>query len=393
MILLKKIITLTMALLMLWSVTAQELITFVPKDASLVSMVNLEKIKTKADFEELIKLPFIKKLDSKIAKEISRDFVSTDSSNYLDLRKYGINVNSKSYFYFVAEKKMFSGALLFSINNKNKFTEFAKSITGDKKGEKISKKDNYLQTQYKKDLRIIWNDKVVVFMGGTVSPSYKKIIKDGIKKQLGIDEKTNGTEFIVEEEKGEEDVVEENKKTSYTDVYELEHNKIDSLENEWFKKNTANFIKSKGTNSYANNTDFNNYLKSKPDVAFVFDYGLFSDMYMSSIKTLYPRSLRKFLSVDFIKSFTNGMKMYSKLDFAKDDVTLNFDIKYGKKINEAFAKVKKKKISKDFLKYMNKDIMGYYAFGIDIEGYVEGTKKCLRITCLKLKNMENRQLT
>ena len=64
----------------------------------------------------------------------------------------------------------------------------------------------------------------------------------------------------------------------------------------------------------------------------------------------------------------------------KDAIEISYDIKFSKKVNEIFAQVKKKKISKDFLKYMNKDLMGYYALGIDIKGFSEGLKQMLRNT-------------
>jgi len=395
MISLKQLITSTIAMFMLWSVTAQDLATFVPKNSSLVGVINVEQIKTKADFEELIKLPLIKKMDKKIAKDFSRNLINNDTENYLDLRKYGININSKSYFYFVAEKKMFSGALLLPISNKDKFTAFVKNFTDDKEGKNIKVKNDYLQVS-KRDIYIIWNNNMAAFMSADISPQYKKEIKELAKKELGFKEKTEEPEVeevveeIVEEEvteEIEEEVTEEfvEETPSYSDIYDLQYAKIDSIKKEWFKKNTANFLKSKGANSYASNSDFNKYLKTEPDAAVVFDYGLFSDVYMSSMKNLYPRELRNFVSGDFIQSFTKGMKMFSKIHLTKDDAALNFDMKYSKKINEVFAKVKKKKISKDFLKYMSKDIMGYYAMGVDIEGYAEGTKEMLKNNLPKVK--------
>ncbi len=177
MISLKRIITLTIALFMLWNVSAQELIEYVNKNASVVAMINLKQIKTKADFDELIKLPFVKEMDKKIAKDISRNLIEENTPYYLNLSKYGINVNSNSYFYFVSGKEMYSGALIVSINDKNKFTEFVKIFTKDKEGEKIKSKDSYLQTN-KRDFYIIWNNNIAVFMSATINPAQKEAIEN-----------------------------------------------------------------------------------------------------------------------------------------------------------------------------------------------------------------------
>jgi len=74
----------------------------------------------------------------------------------------------------------------------------------------------------------------------------------------------------------------------------------------------------------------------------------------------------------------DGVKMFAKIELNKDDIQLKFDMKYGQKIAEIFKEVKKKKISTNFMKYLDKDLMGYYAAGIDIEGYSKGIGKMLR---------------
>lgn len=115
MISLKRLTTILLTLIVINSTIAQDLLTLVPNDAIFVGMVNTGQIKTKADFEELIKLPLVQKMDKEIAKEFSMELIKADSSNYLDLRKYGISLDSKSYSYFVNDKEMFYGAILFSL--------------------------------------------------------------------------------------------------------------------------------------------------------------------------------------------------------------------------------------------------------------------------------------
>jgi len=386
---LKQLTTILITLIFVNSAIAQDLLTFVPKDASLVGMVNIDQINTKADFAALIELPFIQEIDKKIAKDISRGLIKDDASAYLDFREYGIKVNSKSYTYFVSDKKMYYGALLFSLSDKNKFTEFVKIITNDLEGEKIATKNNYSQAQ-KKDLRIIWNNNTAVIFGATIQPAFKDSLEAKIRKQYGFEENEykydvyeveeafdeEVTEEIVIEEQTEEAVIEE---TEFN-FYDLKYAAIDSIENKWFEANTPQFIQSKGANSYAGNAEFKEYVKSEPEAAFVVDYGLFNSIAMDSYLGSIYKTSKWGIPYNYLMSMYDGMKMFAKIESKKDAIEISYDIKLSKKVNEIFAQVKKKKISKDFLKYMNKDMMGYYALGLDIEGLSEGLKQMFRNT-------------
>jgi len=386
MISLKRLTPFILALSITISATAQKLQTLIPKDAAFAGMINIEQVKTKADFEELIKLPIVKKMDKEIASELSKEIVKSGTGNYLDLRKYGINIESQAWFYFSVSDKMYSGALLLSISDKNKFTEFVKLLTKDLQGENIKSSANYMQA-FSHDLHIVWNNNVAALFSATVSVAYKKEIEANLNKQFGQEEVIEeATEEVVEEivEEATEEVVEEvpvddypNNNNTYVDIYELKYAAIDSVKNAWFKQNTAGMLQNKGTNSFAGNSEFNTYLKSKPDAAFVLDYSSLKSITNSSLSSL-SRWYGDALPFDFVNSFTDGMRMYAKIDFKQDVVELNYDMKYSDKVSEIFNKVKKKKISKNFLKYMSKDLMGYYAVGIDVEGYSEGVKSLLK---------------
>lgn len=402
---LKKLIASLLAIVVTLTVAAQDLLTFVPADAAYVGMANLEQINTKGHFAELINLPFLQKMDREIAKDFSRDLVSADSSNYLDLTKYGFDVKGKTYSYFVGRDKMYYGAALFSIADKNKFTEFVKLFTRDKEGEKIIVTDNYSQSG-SRDLHIVWNNSVAAIFGVSMSRAYKDTIEAEIRRKYNIEDPyysyfKNYEEEAVEEIPADEAIVEQDEVTvtepseenndtiisedlsnqkDYVDIYTLKYAAFDSITNEWIYHNTASFIESKGANSYVGNSYFQEYLKSQPDAALVIDYGLLSNMFMTPMLGAFPRSVWDKSTYGFLNSFYKGMTMYAKLDMQKDAVELSIDTKYSSEINMVLDKIKKKKISKDFFKYMNKDMMGYYAVGLDIEGVSEGLKDMLRKT-------------
>jgi hypothetical protein len=82
--------------------------------------------------------------------------------------------------------------------------------------------------------------------------------------------------------------------------------------------------------------------------------------------------------LDYMKGFYNGLNMFGKVELNQDDVKMTFDMKHSSKMNEIYKEVKKTKISKDFLKYLDNDLMGYYAVGIDIEGIAKGFGNTMR---------------
>ena len=376
MILLKRLTPFILALSITISATAQKLQTLIPKDAAFAGMIDIRQIKTKADFEELIKLSIVKKMDKDIAGKLSKEIVKSGTENYLDLRKYGINIENQAWLYFSVSDKIYSGALLLPISDKNKFTEFVKLLTKDLQGENIKSSANYMQA-FNHDLHIVWNNNVAALFSATVSEAQKKKIETNLNKQFGQEEVTEEVTEEVVEEAVEESPIDDYPNNSYIGIYELKYAAIDSIKNVWFKQNTAGILQSKGTNSFAGNSEFNAYLKSKPDAAFVIDYSSLKSITNSSLSSL-SKWYGDALPFDFVNSFTDGMRMYTKINFKQDVVELNYDMKYSDKVSEIFNKVKKKKISKNFLKYMSKDLMGYYAVGIDVEGYSEGVKSLLK---------------
>lgn len=387
---LKKLIITFLATISIFDVAAQDLLNYVPSNSAYVGMINIGQINTKGQFSQLMTLPFMQKMDEEIAREISRDIVNADSSDYLDLKKYGFNISNRSYSYFVAGENVYYGAAIFSISDKNKFSQFVKILTRDQEGENIIITDNYSQTA-KRDMHIIWNNDIAVFFGASLSEAYKDSIEAKIRaenevkadKEMDYDyaEVTEETVEETVEESAEEETASEDqnyKQPEYYDYYTVKYQIIDSITNDWLFHNTAEFIKAKGSNSYANNSEFQAYLKSKPDAAVVIDYGLLTNMFMTPFIGSLSRTFRNNSAYGVLASFYQGMTMYAKLDMQDDAAVLNMDVKYGAEIKEILNKIKKKKISRKFLKYMNKEMMGYYALGMDIEGLSEGIKDMLR---------------
>jgi len=385
--LIKKSIALVLTIFTLCNVTAQELLTLVPKDATFVGMLNAGQIKSKMDFEQAIKLPLFQKMNKEFYKEFSRDFGLADSTDFVDLRKHGINIDSKSYFYFVMGEKMYYGASVFSLTDKNKFSEFVKIVTEDLEGENIVLEQNFQKSSNRK-LHVVWNDKTAAFFGASISEVYKDSIDRMLRKKHNYENSYNYYDEpvveILEEVKDstviEEEVIEE--KLTYNEFYDIKRNYTDSIEKEWLKKNTIQFIQSRGANSYASDSKFKENIKSQPDAVIVFDYGMIYNQIMNPYSRYSRGSMMGIYS--YLFSFYKDTKLYAKIDFKKNNVELEVDMTYNKKFSDIFDNIKKKKISKKLVKYIDKDVWGYYAIGMDIEGTMEGAKKMLRKTLPQL---------
>ena len=400
---------------LLFSVTmsrAQDLINLVPKDAAFAAVLDLNQINTKLKFEELINIRCIEKM----SRTMLKDIVKADSVNYLNLNKYGIQVNSKAYFYFKSSDKMYYGALLIALNDEAKFAKLVKLLIGDE--QNIATKENYKYAA-KKDIKIVWNNKSAAFWSAIISPAQKDSLQVTLRVKFIGDEKNyltppppppafgtldsikyDANETVVEpvepvqvetspipsETNNDSYVAPDstnnynyspNDYSAYDQMYAAVDSLCDSIKNVWCTSNTGIFLKDKGVNSLASNKEFADYIKNSPDGAFVLDYGMFTKLYMNSIwKSTLGGAMTD--PYKFIQDIYGGLTMYAKAEFKKDDIGISFDVKYGSKLNEIYKEVKKKKISTNFLKYMDKDLMGYYAVGIDIAGYSKGIGHFLR---------------
>ncbi len=429
--LVKRAITVVLTIFTFLGASAQDLLQMVPKESTYVGMIDANQIKNKGRLAEMMELPFMQTFDKEIAKEFSRSWVKSDTGPYLDLSKHGVNTSGKAYSYFVMGKEMLYGGMLIPITDQEKFKSFVKIITKDPEGENIITLDGYTATS-KRDLHITWNQNTALFLGVEINPFYKDSIDKMLRKkhnygyshdyglekeeiaveeteetEIGLEEEaveeeeivveeTEETEIGIEEEAVEEEetvlvrveeirfdeeVVEEaepEKEMTWSEFYDIKQAYRDSIEQVWIEKNLLKLINSRGTNSYASNTEFVNYIKSTPEMAVVFDYSLLKNYLAAPFLASLSRPFRRNQVLPYLMSFYGDIMIFAKVEFKQDAAELSIDTKYGKRIGEVLDNVKKKKISKKFLKYLNKDLMGYYAMGMDVEGVGEGMKKMLK---------------
>lgn len=408
-------------------IKAQDAGNLVPKNAHHIGAIDLNKIKSKQGFSELAKLPMLEFLSLNIGKELFKDTTNEKSTKYIDLGYYGINTSSKAYIYANSDSVVFFGAMVVAINNNEAFFKFVRSFVGDTTENSIVKLNNSMLAR-KQNFRILWNNQYAAFWTASILPAVSDSIRRSLDEKYGLNETEafpafppsnseetavadadneeevleetaeevseaeNTEEEIVTEEDSEEEVSEEEvpaeevteeelseevEEEDYIDTYYMASQICDSILNVWIAENQMSFLSDKGLNSVKNNMEFKALVKNNPDAAFIIDYGQFVSMYMNSFNIAglisgYGPMVSQFMNI------YSGIKAYITLDFNKDDVSAKWDFKYSESLNEIYKEIKKKKISPRFLPYLNKDMMGYLAVGMDIGGISKGVGNYIR---------------
>lgn len=415
-----KLIFLTcLSIFPLTAINAQQLSSLVPKEAQHMGVVDLNKIKSKQGFSELAKLPMFEFLSLEIGKELFKDTSNEKSSKYIDLNYYGINTSDKAYFYANTDNKVLYGAMVVALNNNKAFYNFVMNIVRDTIENPIQKQ-NDMWFAREKDLRIVWNGNYAAFWTATVLPSLRDSIRRSLEEKYNnygvvdtvavvpeeyaeeseadyveeVESEEAEEEYSTEEDVVVEEAYEESEEVSdevevadeessyeepYYDSYYMTNQICDSIQNVWAEQNQGNFLTDKGANSSNNNLDFKTLLKSNPDAGFIIDYGQFVSMYMSPFKMTGLITGYESMVAQLMNVYT-GIKAYVTFDFNKDDISLKCDFKYSESIKEIYKDVKKKKISPMFFPYLDKNLMGYVALGIDVKGVSKGVGNYLRKT-------------
>lgn len=412
----KLLFLLLLAFTALSNAYSQDLLNLIPKDVNYAGMVDINQLNTKAKFAELKQLPFLEKVAEGMVKSIFRDTVKENKIDYLDLNKYGISTTGKAYFYYTSSKNINYGALLVSLTNYKEFTRFAKLATLDTTGTPMVVKNN-CNYAGKKGLSVVWNNSYAAIMSASISMLYKdsitkilngkyytdrdlslesSVFTDSTAEVIAapesiatdgtpppppaIDEYNADTTVPIDTVTSTYNNYESNYEDSYTKIYNETDSICNSTVNAWLTANFETILLDKGANSLANSKNYIDFVKSKPDAAFMFNYEQFFNQYVSSVFGLSMLKTMKGLPFGNFVDWYKGSEILAKVELNKDDVQLDFDMKYGDQLAQIYKDIKKKKISPAFLKYMNKNLMGYWATGIDINGIAKGTGDMLRKT-------------
>lgn len=120
-----------------------------PKDALFYMEINGKHLNNKINWAKVN--PFF--------KELSKDD-DKKTASWNDYSKTGIKYDETQYHYASANDSIYAYTTYFTLDNNQKFTEFINSIK--KKGQEVTKKNNYEYVDIDDNIFVAWNDKKAV---------------------------------------------------------------------------------------------------------------------------------------------------------------------------------------------------------------------------------------
>lgn len=130
-----------------------------PKDALFYMEINGKQLNKKINWEKVN--PFFKELSKENDKK---------TASWNDFSKTGIKYDATQYHYASANDSIYAYTTYFTLDNNVKFKEFINSVK--KKGQEVTKKDNYEFVDIDNNIFVAWNDKKAVLKMMNYSKPY-----------------------------------------------------------------------------------------------------------------------------------------------------------------------------------------------------------------------------
>ncbi|HHH49709.1 MAG TPA: DUF4836 family protein, partial [Saprospiraceae bacterium] len=146
------------------TITAQNLLEYISKDAALVAGINPSALKEKANFDAIREMEFYQSILDEISKTSHTEVNKKLADAFQFPKKYGMDFNSPSYFFVENTSDGFFVNYIFKLSDANKFNELLQEEITDNKKNSIQKRANY-QLINDNGAAIAWDDKIVLIAG------------------------------------------------------------------------------------------------------------------------------------------------------------------------------------------------------------------------------------
>lgn len=130
----------------------------IPQDAVFYMEINGKQLNSKINWEKFN--PFLKQINEKEKK-----------ASWNDYSKTGIKYDAIQYHYATINDSVKSYNTHFTLDNKEKFQEFISSVK--KKGQEVTRKNNYSYVDIDNDIFVAWNEKHAVLSMISYQKPYK----------------------------------------------------------------------------------------------------------------------------------------------------------------------------------------------------------------------------
>jgi len=411
------------------AVSAQDLITKIPSDASAVVTIKGKRITDLVSLNDFSNSKLGQMLGEQLNKE-SKGKVSNLESTGFDL--------SRNFYYFLDVKEgVFTNCFLMPLNDAEGF----QNLLGEHEMEKVVKENSYSYFQDEYDGTVtLWTDNTLILMFSkdeskeeedygygyypsldagvaveeavdSVAPTDYNITVETVEAPETVQDAKDATmeaasaavdaagEAKDASEEVVEDVVEEESYDAYTARLEAERQaNSEKREVERKKREAERAVKREKqakvtlakakeilVGNYAQGSILRNsdYLKSvgkggEEATAWIGDFG---KIYSQAIPELYGLNgvLGPYSYMDVDKLY-GGMTMVAKLDFEEDNVALRTQYTVDEQMADYYRQMYNGKFNSKFASYLNEDrLLGYWSMNMSVEGMLNAYPDLIEI--------------
>ncbi len=398
---------------------AQNLLKYIPEDATFVITFNPSALNAKIPFSKLKEFDFFKMGMKEMAKEIDRSDKDEMLKLLNDPASIGMDLMASSYIFGKMTDEGNAFSILFKLSDAAKFTEFFKSKLSS--GIEIVSVDGFNMITPDQDMAFAWTNDFALITGVEVHRSDEYgfddyyyddeeiIIEEGptfeeiemMEEEMIIEEEAPGMEeieiikevVVIEEspETGEVEIIKEE-----VPVYEEElmiegapdddiiREEMDYLEEEWVDTHdekertfTLDWVKkvmsSDGSASVMKNPKFMLANAKKTDANLWLDYASIYDLYLEEFAGMSGSEMA--MVSELMGGMYKDTYMSMGLNFDAGFVNFNMDSYANSQMMKFYREATDAKFNKKFYKYIpGESLMGYWSFNMNVENTVKGYK-------------------
>ncbi len=367
---------------------SQNLLQYIPADATMVVGLNPSSVNAKVNVNALKQLEFCKEMMMDMARGINEEQSGVMNDAINNPAQYGMDFNVDSYFFMKSSDKGTSFSYLFKLSDPATFSDFFKTtLMNAEKGIRLESEGG-MTTAYSQDGSVSWNDQVAIMTSIDLQPIEEEYNEDwGSEEYSGeVYGEKDGLEKGIEEEevnvkKGEkEKLPKEEWKWEDLDVNadigagesEDEFAKRKSKELDQFTNRLFNLSKD---SSLLNNTDFIKHLAKRNDLSFWLDYKFVQEMGMTDLAGIDP-TMTAFLEA--YKGMYGDAFLSMRMNFDPGAIDVKMDMMMSEEWMTYLRATIDAKPSKKFKKYLKgENLLGYLFFNYNMENAMREGKNLM----------------
>lgn len=346
------------------STLAQDLAYKIPSNAVAVAAIKGKNLTDLMSLKEFNTTFLGKKILSKLSKSTDQTFTSVE-----DL---GFQLSSSMYYFNLNNDSVSFNCFLVPVKNAGQVDEFCA------KGEKKFVTKGNVRLFYDADSTALtcWNDKQFLLVIGKGNREY--FARPDVMERFGLPaepkasasdtvttvEEVQVDSAVITDSQGDLVINSDTSKNHPSNVF-VEGSKMDAIVAGWAQQMVGDFFANTATTSILDNKDF---IKSLDDQAE-------ATIWTSNAEKLFNWYVPSIKGMNFLNGYGSAN---AKLFLENKAMRISASMTVSDEMSEVITKVHKRKLNKQFLKYVNEDkVLGYFACAMDTKAYLQQYPKLI----------------